>query len=151
MGFKGVYTARTCFPDDTFLFISVFQKLNVRDITRLLYHVGLCFISVAVVSNPCQYSIALGNACGEDSNYTCADDRNQGICMHKCSLNKGYCGDHGVCFYSYAEKKIACRFVFGSREIILIIEPVHDKTNNLGFRPGPTQTSLYSHRRNPES
>ena len=30
-------------------------------------------------------------------------------------------------------------------------EPVHDKTNNLGFRPGPTQTSLYSHRRNPES
>ena len=30
-------------------------------------------------------------------------------------------------------------------------EPVHEKTNNLGFRPGPTQTSLYSHRRNPES
>ena len=34
---------------------------------------------------------------------------------------------------------------------ILVVEPVHDKTNNLGFRPGPTQTSLYSHRRNPES
>ena len=34
---------------------------------------------------------------------------------------------------------------------IKAIEPVHDKTNNLGFRPGPTQTSLYSHRRNPES
>ena len=27
-----------------------------------------------------------------------------------------------------------------------IIEPVHEKTNNLGFRPGPTQTGLYSHR-----
>ena len=33
----------------------------------------------------------------------------------------------------------------------MTFEPVHDKTNNLGFRPGPTQTSLYSHRRNPES
>ena len=28
----------------------------------------------------------------------------------------------------------------------IIIEPVHEKTNNLGFRPGPTQTGLYSHR-----
>ena len=28
----------------------------------------------------------------------------------------------------------------------LSIEPVHEKTNNLGFRPGPTQTRLYSHR-----
>ena len=28
-----------------------------------------------------------------------------------------------------------------------IIEPVHEKTNNLGFRPGPTQTRLYSHRK----
>ena len=27
-------------------------------------------------------------------------------------------------------------------------EPVHaEKTNNLGFRPGPTQTGLYSHKR----
>ena len=25
-------------------------------------------------------------------------------------------------------------------------EPVREKTNNLGFRPGPTQTRLYSHR-----
>ena len=30
-------------------------------------------------------------------------------------------------------------------------EPVHEKTNNLGFRPGPIQTRLYSHRRNLES
>ena len=28
----------------------------------------------------------------------------------------------------------------------MINEPVHEKTNNLGFRPGPTQTGLYSHR-----
>ena len=27
-----------------------------------------------------------------------------------------------------------------------INEPVHEKTNNLGFRPGLTQTGLYSHR-----
>ena len=26
-------------------------------------------------------------------------------------------------------------------------EPVHEKTNNLGFQPGLTQTGLYSHRR----
>ena len=31
-------------------------------------------------------------------------------------------------------------------EIPITIEPVHEKTNNLGFRPGPTQTRLYSHR-----
>ena len=37
------------------------------------------------------------------------------------------------------------------KQDIYILEPVHEKTNNLGFRPGPTQTSLYSHRRNPES
>ena len=36
-------------------------------------------------------------------------------------------------------------------EQVGIYEPVREKTNNLGFRPGPTQTSLYSHRRNPES
>ena len=29
----------------------------------------------------------------------------------------------------------------------IIIEPVREKTNNLGFRPGPTQNGLYSHRK----
>ena len=29
----------------------------------------------------------------------------------------------------------------------LPFEPVHEKTNNLGFQPGSTQTGLYSHRR----
>ena len=33
------------------------------------------------------------------------------------------------------------------RQTILKLEPVHEKTNNLGFRPGLTQTGLYSHRR----
>ena len=28
-----------------------------------------------------------------------------------------------------------------------IIEQVCEETNNLGFRPGPTQTGLYGHRR----
>ena len=34
-----------------------------------------------------------------------------------------------------------------SRKLILLLlkfEPVHEKTNNLGFRPGRTQTRLYS-------
>ena len=56
------------------------------------------------------------NVCGEDSNYTCGDGK-QGICLHKCSLNKDYCGDNGVCFYSYAEGKIACRLVFDSMQV----------------------------------
>ena len=30
-------------------------------------------------------------------------------------------------------------------------EPVRDKTNNLGFRPGLTQTGLYKHRRRLEA
>ena len=30
-------------------------------------------------------------------------------------------------------------------KIGLTDEPVHEKTNNLGFRPGPTQTRLNSH------
>ena len=32
-----------------------------------------------------------------------------------------------------------------------IHEPLHEKTNNLGFRPGLTQTDLYSHRRKLEA
>ena len=31
--------------------------------------------------------------------------------------------------------------------MITVDEPVHKKTNNLGFRPGPTRTGLYGHRR----
>ena len=31
--------------------------------------------------------------------------------------------------------------------ITTLYEPSHEKTNNLGFRPGPTQTSLSSHRK----
>ena len=34
---------------------------------------------------------------------------------------------------------------------ICTYEPVHEKTNNLGFRPGPTQTRLYRHRRRLEA
>ena len=30
-------------------------------------------------------------------------------------------------------------------------EPVHEKTNNFGFRPGPIQTGLYSHRKRLEA
>ena len=38
-----------------------------------------------------------------------------------------------------------CRGKFDTVVGTNIIEPVHKKTNNLGFRPGPTQTRLYSH------
>ena len=31
--------------------------------------------------------------------------------------------------------------------ITTLFEPVHEKSNNLGFPPGPIQTRLYSHRR----
>ena len=33
-----------------------------------------------------------------------------------------------------------------SKTLLSTIEPLHEKTNNLGFRPGPTQTGLYNHR-----
>ena len=33
----------------------------------------------------------------------------------------------------------------------VILEPVHEKTNNLGFRPGLTQTGLYKHRKELEA
>ena len=36
-------------------------------------------------------------------------------------------------------------------EIDTLIEPSHDKTSNLGFLPGLTQTGLYCHRRKPEA
>ena len=46
-----------------------------------------------------------------------------------------------------------CRGTCGRIAILLNVftllkyEPVREKTNNLGFRPGLTQTGLYSHRR----
>ena len=42
---------------------------------------------------------------------------------------------------------LAARICRKENLLILIIEPVREKTNNLGFRPGLTQTGLYSHRR----
>ena len=33
------------------------------------------------------------------------------------------------------------------RIVLETFEPVRERTNNLDFRPGPTQTSLYSRRR----
>ena len=37
------------------------------------------------------------------------------------------------------------RWFFSCKDIFTY-EPVHEKANNLGFRPGPTQNRLYSHR-----
>ena len=39
----------------------------------------------------------------------------------------------------------------GEYKYYKIIEPVRDKTNNLGFRPGPTQTGLYKLRKELEA
>ena len=36
------------------------------------------------------------------------------------------------------------RHCFYTVEELVINEPVREKTYNLGFRPGPTQTDLYS-------
>ena len=38
-------------------------------------------------------------------------------------------------------------FILTSRTLLASFEPVREKTNNLGFRPGRTQTGLNSHRR----
>ena len=35
--------------------------------------------------------------------------------------------------------------------IVITNEPVREKTNNLGFRPGLTQTDLYNHRKELEA
>ena len=35
--------------------------------------------------------------------------------------------------------------------VTIIFEPTHEKTNKLGFRHGPTQTGMYSHRKKARS
>ena len=42
---------------------------------------------------------------------------------------------------------LAVLFGIGFTQVRKTHEPVREKTNNLGFRPGLTQTGLYSHRR----
>ena len=78
-----------------------------------------------------------------------------------CKLTIIYCKQNSarmVAFYDVAQKNscpprmspmensLKRKHLFISRVRIGIIEPVHEKTNNLGFRPGLTQTRLYSHR-----
>ena len=51
----------------------------------------------------------------------------------------------------YNDKLMASSYVIGSSQLPLpsqvsTFEPVHEKTNNLGFRPGPTKTRLESNR-----
>ena len=41
--------------------------------------------------------------------------------------------------------------LMNDKESKTTIEPSREKTNNLDFRPGPTQTSLYSNRRKLEA
>ena len=39
----------------------------------------------------------------------------------------------------FSKTDLSCAFYF-------TFEPLHEKTNNLGFRPGLTQTGLYNHK-----
>ena len=50
-------------------------------------------------------------------------------------------------FYNVRKTYVLHGRVFVMSKEKKIYEPVHKKTNNLGFRPGQTQTGLYSHRR----
>ena len=45
------------------------------------------------------------------------------------------------------------QFVFSSvlNSFNYVTEPLHEKNNDLGFRPGPTHTSLYTHKRRLEA
>ena len=47
----------------------------------------------------------------------------------------------------HVEEEIRCIF----DDFLLLLEPRSEKTGLRGFRPGPTQTELYSHRRWPEA
>ena len=52
-------------------------------------------------------------------------------------------------FY-FANFLIICEVLNSGVSVLVVFmtyEPVREKTNNLGFRPGPTQTGLNSHRR----
>ena len=58
-----------------------------------------------------------------------------------------YCFAQNTMVPTVEETKISA-IISRARHVVVgrIIEPVHMKTNNLGFRPGPTQTRLYRHR-----
>ena len=56
---------------------------------------------------------------------------------------RGTCNRFGLTSYNvYQRTKLSIKtertFAY------TVYEPVHEKTNNMGFRPGPTQTKLYS-------
>ena len=74
------------------------------------------------------------------------------IISMKESWTRPTCYLHGSNAFNLIQRRFFPGLVIPNASLFQIsYEPVHDKTNNLGFRPGPTQTSLYSHRRNPES
>ena len=57
---------------------------------------------------------------------------------------------HGACFKSMSKTNTMQGFTLAaitSAEKHTLIEPRYEKTGLRGFRPGPTQTGLYSHRR----
>ena len=45
------------------------------------------------------------------------------------------------------DMKLLQSLIENKEEVYKVFEHVREKTNNLGFRPGPTQTSLFGHRK----
>ena len=58
----------------------------------------------------------------------------------------GSVGNFVKCMYLVYKIRKACVFAFFLDQVLLY-EPRSEKTGLRGFRPGPTQTGLYSHRR----
>ena len=58
-----------------------------------------------------------------------------------------YCFAQNTMVPTVEETRISA-IISRARHVVVgrIIERVYEKTNNLGFRPGPTQTRLYRHR-----
>ena len=65
----------------------------------------------------------------------------------KCLAKAILMSTHSLCLEEKKKRKQYFVLMFTS---VLLYESLHEKTNNLGFRPGLTQTGLYSYRGRPE-
>ena len=86
----------------------------------------------------------------------------EGISIFKSKMvNKSFILAHKACFVNSSEGKSICMEISNNKvsgtaavraagnkiKSKNLYETVREKTNNLGFQPGPTQTGLYKHRR----
>ena len=56
-----------------------------------------------------------------------------------------------MAFTAFYKERKTTQYVITTTFMETAFEPVHEKTNNLGFRPGPTQNGLNSNRRRLEA